>query len=840
MAVQFNKNEHMVLCFGKALNSDIIPFLKGKEKHSLWAALGYFDTLEIYNLQERCGEKPGWIEQTYLDDIRVSREVNENAYYHSFHILSDLTNTAKADRYNDFFKNESPFFFVTLLQGRMDSSDIFAPDLEMKVDDYIKLSINELVSIGELVSSVADSLRWVIYETLDLSNLVVLWKSSSLNAVLKIVDRLHSSCLVGDLHSIPCIRVDIIEKWGKEDLSTQINEEKINQLTIGYLVGNMEKALMFFSGMPNLIDENPKMITGIEDFKSVEEDVDIDGLIRTLNYRLFGKGAQYFREAFIESEIHLGIDHSGSVSSTPRQSRLVKCCKNLQTQYRFARNIWDRFLKEDGIDDDWLMVASKLYNGLSNMSQNAVEDGFCFLVLDSVSMFCKKVKMPTEKVDSRYLNNIHKFLRSWASLMEQAPKIDGRFLQHPGVSPVIYHIPALLLEIYLAFTSMCGQAMQSGSSDNAHFALLLVPKLCRRMKVDVVFHENPPCDRLLNVEIPIHLLYEPFSVLCQLCHEISHFCGDSWRLREQRVEYFSHVISFELAYELNLIHEGTIKLIFDDLYNNMPAGELNYLIDLYTTCMETIRKILTDEDIVTRWIDVAFCRDSPLHKYANQVSVIARARELKTAFESSLSESPQGNFFEIMQDYYYLFNECYADVSVIHVLNLSLEEYISLFTHELLVNRAIFDDADDYYRVVERCALVLNTIYGIYGSNSCAKFEDIKAGNVFPQKLHKFLDDIWECSTFLFNRTALTDEQMQNLSGYFNSRDSIKYVREYLGKCYNKMKESERHNKLQKDELDKFRIIFDNVARKQFLLERICFRMLADYRESIINSVISE
>lgn len=95
-------------------------------------------------------------------------------------------------------------------------------------------------------------------------------------------------------------------------------------------------------------------------------------------------------------------------------------------------------------------------------------------------------------------------------------------------------------------------------------------------KVEKVFEEDPPCDRLLYVDIPISMLYRPFEVLCHLTHEISHFSGDEWRLRELRTKKYLEIYGQELGPELFLRKKSTVDQIVRDLSDSL-GGKLYYL-----------------------------------------------------------------------------------------------------------------------------------------------------------------------------------------------------------------------------------------------------------------------
>ena len=71
-------------------------------------------------------------------------------------------------------------------------------------------------------------------------------------------------------------------------------------------------------------------------------------------------------------------------------------------------------------------------------------------MLDAAKLFCSEIKKTTSDdgtaLTARQMEDIQRFVRGWGTLMEQATKMDGRFLQMPGFSPALCEIPAKLLE----------------------------------------------------------------------------------------------------------------------------------------------------------------------------------------------------------------------------------------------------------------------------------------------------------------------------------------------------------------------------------------------------------
>lgn len=290
--------------------------------------------------------------------------------------------------------------------------------------------------------------------------------------------------------------------------------------------------------------------------------------------------------------------------------------------------------------------------------------------------------------------------------MDQAVRADGQFTQDTGVNPVFYDIPVGLLEFYIAFTRRCMRLLQKfdGEEKKEH-GLFLMPNLCRRTKVEDVFDNPPPAKRLLYVDVPLDYLYSPRQVLYQLCHEISHFCGEKSRSRATRAQAFIMNCAQLIVQEL---HIGSYQMICNIYHSILTVCEMvktPYMRELAQLTWKKMCDLLTDKSNVQALIE----------QYLGEKELSGRDKE-ERRWELLLEyESNQKHIIKNLkcdvERIFQLYTECYADISMIFMLQPTSTEYILLYHQEQ--NRIDTHSAEGYRRyceLVQRIALILLAI----------------------------------------------------------------------------------------------------------------------------------
>ena len=800
--------KHLVLRFGKALTQQPKRLDEVKDSYDpgpLHISLGYFDSLQVYPLHIEADS--AWLSNLYAHDVELSASLNSDFFFHPVHCIAG---DSEPEVFTQFMELPSPYLFVTLFQGRAREGHPPVEDWEQMVGDYLTNSL------GPPLAQERNQVSWVLYHSITLSDLIILWKSDSILAIMNAIQQVYYAPMAGDLHSIPTIRCDSILG---DERAPRIVSEELPQVTIRYLVRNAQAAYNFFAvaGSP---DDLPKLTIGIEDLTYATNGWTTNRLQEVLARRLTDQDyMDRFRDAFAECETHLGDKLMGGGEKSVRSVLLNSQCVALMQRFQNLRIRLKADRLVDDIDGPWLKAASELYNALSTLSQNTMADGFCFLILDAAAMFLEKMSQIDRCLDDPQILQIQRFLRGWGNLMEQVLRTDGKFSQQPGFSPPsLCDIPSNLLEFYAAFTTQAGKVMQLSAGDRERFSLLLVPKLCRRIKVESVFSQRPPCDRLLFVDIPISVLYDPFTALCHLTHEIGHFAGDGWRLRPLRAKQYFSICAQELAGEFLFRNSETVDAIRQALPQPSSIPSL-YLEALPVEMRKQLISLLEDQETLASWFSKEYYMNT-LNERVNQLQSNLQIEAMKSALRLRPNE-PLGPFFLIMKDFEFLFRECYADITVIFTLDLTPHEYLELSVQEWkLYHRTYKEKGETYFLNVERWATVL---FALFPTNMIP----------FVPVMADFLEDIYQCVNFLYIHSPFSDEEVDMLQARYHKPESMQFLCHYLRMCFVDMEGTQGR---QREQLDKLQTAFRTLVQGNDISVPSCRDIVSQYRQALLDT----
>lgn len=791
--------DHLVLCFGKALTQE--PLLL-HDRNSSWIALGYFDTLQIYPLPMD-GSSGSWIQATYLEDLRISQKLDGKFYFHPVHITA-CNAQASHQRNLQFYLRESAYLAVTFVQEHT-SPTAGSSTMEQE--------------IFQALSGHPAQLSWALYHTLNLSDAVILWKSNSLLEILQAIQVLYHLPRVGDLRSVPTISLHtILEEAG----APAAQEETLPLVLTRYLVRSAHWAAQYFQSASADWRETPFLTSGMEDLSTVSQNCSSRALLTHLRDRLTCSSVRTaFQKAFLESEIHLGIAERITAEGDVPENPLTQRCEALLADFLRlpAHNYPD--------NQDWIKVATELFNALPHMSRSAVSDGFCYLIVESAALFCQEMAH-IARPDSSQIRYIQRFLRGWGTLMDQSMRQDGKLSQQPGYSPALCQIPSSLLELYLAFHAQCCQVLRQLTLDRCHFSFLLVPKLCRRIKVEVTIQKAPPCDRLLYVDIPYALLYEPEQVLPHLCHEISHYCGESWRNRHIRKAKLLQICAKTLTMWLQLHHPAAAEAMEHLLQDNVSACP-EYLDPMLDAFFKAVQTVLKQEEDLEKVLHAAKCgspnnQNDLLDSHAQLLKTLAARQEILLAFRDNPG-NPKGEFFLLMQEFKELFRECYADISMLFLLDLDEEAYFHLIRNELLLFQRNIAPFDDYDLTVERWAVVAYVVYRADASSLLSLSLD--------PLVDSFAQDVMLClNYFYYSDDEILDEfSFDEAMKRFHLPECIRPLTEYLEACRASMEASWELNP---QPLIQLRKVFHQIAREEAVFGDTCRKLVETYRAHLL------
>lgn len=769
-------------------------------------SLGYFDSLQIVPLTE-----DDWLQELWRKGIEWSGSASLETHYHSIYITA-----LPCERVEDcFWDIETQFTFVTLLH--------YAPEPALSKG-------KKFADVSQCIKAfTAPPSRWkrgitcrdvytACYRSLHLSDMVVIWKSDSLVDLLERLHQLYRDHRIGDLRTVCSFR------FSPAGETLPFAEDEIPYAMVSFCVKDSAAVDEFTRQIRDKRctwwpERGGYFTTGTRDLEVVLRNVTVGQFMKCVTLWFQNPEVnEWYQKAFYESSTHLGLwdgqEDAGRSSSGGKSSPLTETCEKMFKEFQSLREQLRE--RKEAVELSWTRGVSSQLSALVDMSRICVLDGFCYLILDGAQTFLQLVRPYLEenrRIPSCLLERIQRFVRGWGMLLDQAVRVDGQFIPSPGFSPVLYDIPVEFLEFYNAFAFRCMTLLQSPEEEEARhrYALFLIPKLCRRTKVQNIFHDPPPSDRLLYVDIPLDILYAPMQVLPQICHELSHYCGEDLRQREFRATAIFTACAHMIAWHFHLGNLDAVRQIREDLKRFVPPEPRIYKVHLQAVLQEFITQLFQHYEWIQPWQE------------AYQLGREWKSEEEKIGWSRENTFQNRNLFFgrneavidfgKDLQDIFYLFEEGYADVSMMFLLSLSREEYLSLYQQELSCLEETGEDAEQpesggrkavYTRFVLRATLVLS-------ATGCSAGELV---NPSPQ-LEEFSRCVVDVERALEQDAPLLSfikdhkKMMQNCLPV----DLLLDIRDYLEQCWQEM----RSTFAGKEELEQLQHVFGEVAREQHI-----------------------
>ena len=285
---------------------------------------------------------------------------------------------------------------------------------------------------------------------------------------------------------------------------------------------------------------------------------------------------------------------------------------------------------------------------------------------------------------------IHAFIRGYQLFLEQIVKIDGPIFKEPGYHHVLYDVPAKLINYYSCFCKhiidIC-KALENQPKTKTSF--LIVPKLCRQIKVVNILRISQPCDNLLIIELPYSDIYHPQKVMITLAHEIMHFSGDSFRCRDRRRECFIKLWTYQIGDLIDIPYDKmeskkVLKTIRERLTKEtasayeraespIPYGLRDFMCYTSQAISEAVMgNFFANKEI---FVDCVKYLIGPNAEYADikrhpEYGVIWKKYLQKCTYDGMIS------LYTIHEDFGKLINDCFSDWSVCMMIEDIYPEYV--------------------------------------------------------------------------------------------------------------------------------------------------------------------
>lgn len=402
--------------------------------------------------------------------------------------------------------------------------------------------------------------RFQIYDSLELGDSVIILKCNSMAATLLFSKSLLKLSCVLDSYTYLGISPKVFKQrlWGTNDRDKFMLESASTR----FKIHSLSKAQTYFGNVINSRQGQIDLVTGTTDAKIRWKTKTESDFLQQISQ--FDPEEPKLYEAFDDTITRVGTLWSDTKLIDEKAPKTSEGFRQLYDTHQYAKDLSAcKWLKNDG--HLWLSL-NKLFSSVKTMGKNCVMDDLANLLIPSMFALAKRISQLAEleeKYRSTAIGEINELIRDYFYLIYDISRLEGQLVQHPELYPAPYYLPATILQFEMQFAFLCAvlfsdisdvknnsedrQADSSSGSYDTLFYPVLIPFYT---KVASTFAPLDPASYTtknsssklvcpLRIYLPVCLLYDPFTAVQQLCHEVAHYSGNSTRCRTVRLELIS-------------------------------------------------------------------------------------------------------------------------------------------------------------------------------------------------------------------------------------------------------------------------------------------------------------
>jgi hypothetical protein len=584
-------------------------FFQGKKELCAHVAAGDFDAILSYKVDDPFAAEPSTEDHRDRDSV-LKTLFNENIALTAhlkgakhFHPLYLIRNLEAADGMEAFWKADRTFFFFTSVYGTSATGD---PEEARKLEAKIKGIIDE---------NNITSVECRVYQTLQISEFMLVWKADHVQAVLKVLHDYYEStdsdtpytrtvCGIPYGHCEPFIgkqpqafeaegmRPSLLESTTggcAELLKVEIRSVAKCYKALKKLQGNayfkdlidtLEKRhpddhfeKRFVLGKDDAAFSIPKGLTSCDVFDW------FCTLLTILRQEpdALAKATEDFRTS-VSMKIEPSMQEEDAAychENTGLQeiaNALVQSVEGLKQNESIRKDLQSR---------QWYFDFVNQMERFRTMAASRVSHNTCYFLMDSAIFLSewltaayKLEKKERELLLKRHEKQINDTLSTFSRLASNIMRSEAITDHRPTTPPPGDNIAIGAIPYYRSFilkTAGFFDYLDSTHDGTTAFALLALPMLCRHPKTFEKFslenaeklNEKAPKSPFLYVEIPIKSISEPRSTLAIVVHEMAHYFGD--RLREARNLCLQKCCAFIVGSTLGCVAPESYRLLVEKI-----------------------------------------------------------------------------------------------------------------------------------------------------------------------------------------------------------------------------------------------------------------------------------
>lgn len=757
-----------------------------------WLILGHFDSLSITDIGSVSKTSPHMLEQVWQDFCNWrsddgSDKTQAGSYRHVLYMLPTDDEVAVAQ-----LAQNNPFMFITRI---------------CKSNRYE--TIGQEQSMNDTVKAIMGSnIQFLCYPPLGLSDLILVMYSNSLEKLMKKVEELLFCPYIGDTYTYCCVSKRVLES-PEVGIATK---DTVPLISMRLAVRNTKKAEQRIKCWRSLKRKQSEDEPGREKKSVIDEayvvtgTADINLLIRNISSYDF---VQFLQEILMDSDNHLWDAFDDLITrlgiSLPENRWAEKPCVSCKLDckdYSKEENILcDVFMRENehlrnltrDTKASWVKPLMEMMNSFIYLSKNRVLDQLCYVLLSSVQGFAAKLQENRDKLER--VTDLYKFVDGLAFVEEHTIRQEIQLILHPETRPMLFSLPVNTIESYLTFIDLCADFLQRNdpSGQKKDFFFLIVPCLCEKVTVCSLLYKQEENSHLLYIRVPLEHCYSPKEVVQALAHEIGHYSGESPRNRDKRFKMLLWCCAYFFCERLGIDLKAGMPHITDRLLREIPETDRQFMKTI-EPCLETAcLTVIHDESFIYS------LRDKVVRLKTDLQSRLAMQTRIDDAYEHIRETDGIHYVIDVMKEVQMLSQECYADIAMLSLLDVTALDYICLIWKRR--NSGLEKRDEEAKRMSE--ALLLERIslaVLVARDNEVDRLSDqAKSGNM-EGEVREWLQMVVRCCRAIREKQRVTDDEDSPIFRYLHPPGVIAAMLRYLESCYAAMP---KKKVTQEDEIDK-------------------------------------
>ncbi len=626
---------------------------------SHWLAFGHFDDIYTYQVDN----SSDLLTAIKLDKKNIFNHNDDTEYYHPLYLVPyEKPNGVEGD---------SKWFIAIIRIHFASSINLFPQFDKLYQNCYEKIDSSQAY--------------YQMYHATEFSDAVLDIRCNNFKDLLDIVFsfRKTTDMTIGKMYTYFGVNYNFLNSPKLMPVSNDVIE-LFSMRFSGYNMDVVQRQLSLIEKhITNREQQSKYCINGIDDIMLICTQCPTDQLISL--FRDWSKDNTSYIQKKADSSTRVGIEfqlsellsyqfkEKAATAESALCAEFPDLCKKISSLL-IAKNDEEHF--------GWVHAILEVANSLVRMSKTPVMDEVVYLIAPGLRAFLLnfvEILNNPSMDEPRYSSQFYSYAESCSYYIEQLMRVEGQLSHNPEIRPVIYDIPVFMLEYTVAFLNKVSALLMEADLeiDKCPTEIFLVPHPCERASTDEIFPASKYFPGLVHIQIPESVLYEPDKVFRALCHEVSHYVGETHRSRKLRKETFvfsAAALLTDCVFESN--DESLTEMFENRFLDALSTSERPTMLEMHSKILSSVAELITPTNCTQNiWKEyVHFTIDN------KKIPIY-----IEETCDHKLPYLFKCYFAQLINDLENLYKEVFADICMIYFLDIPSCEYIHSLLNEMIM-----------------------------------------------------------------------------------------------------------------------------------------------------------